>query len=201
MRSTRLLTNGKQYVAKIEENIVRHAYGEALSRTARLAAYGEAGETKIESYEVSEKQSQLALDDLVHLAISLRRLSEAAGIYGALQGESLPLVQIQGALDAFTVRTVGAIKLVDVINRLIHSRYVSLLNYTFETDRSSDIVTVSNYFKNRHKYRVQPICFVRSDVGDTLHFQVADFCSGSAKLLDTAADACQEQKIFLEQFL
>ena len=182
-----------------DEAIIRNAYEQALIRVARLASYGETGELLELSSDVTSRQTQLAIDDLIHLAISTRRLVDAVAIESSARNICVPTIKlnrVNNQISGFHIS--GEVPLRTVLNKIVHSTSIDILNFGFQAIGGLPSSEVYRQIINRHDHKIKPLCFVRADTKTALVFHVAGVCEAASQLLEIAADKASDSHIFLE---
>lgn len=177
------------------EAVIRHAFEQAVLRLARLSLFADRGEAAGLSYTVTERQEQLAVDDCLHLAISLRRLIDAL----ALRELSLTRV-ISTPARAGSIKPVGDLpttNLHELLNKIIHSQFIELYAFSFQVERDDDVEEAYKKVINKEDFRIDPLIAVRSDRGPVSIVSMNDFCLACDEIIEAAEDHASEQKIYL----
>ncbi|WP_417308896.1 hypothetical protein [Devosia sp.] len=184
-----------------DRTVVKNSYELALNSLSRLSSYGSAGESVDAHGEVATRQTQLATEDVLHLAISLRRLISANQIHNRAKNISVPSISFRSA-DRYGVNSFidGEYTLWSALNKLIHSTELRLLNFSFEALLESRMLTASDIYHltlNRHQYRFPPVCILKTENGQQAKFHVSALCDAAGDALEAAEEKAGEINIFL----
>jgi hypothetical protein len=103
--------------------VIRHAYNNVLSASARLISFATGIPTASRDQLINERQRLLAADDLITFAIHARRLIENTESH-----EQFRKVFITTTLDGKELQ----VPITTIINKLIHHKYIKIARFNYE---------------------------------------------------------------------
>jgi hypothetical protein len=187
------MTSGKR---KYSEDIVRHAFDEALNALSRLSAF--ATSKPREDGPIDSRQERLALDDLVTFAVHARRLVQ--NTVGKQSFDSVIIKQLEPLH--------GSIAIMHVLDALIHNEDVqvirSFLQYGFIKDPPiNQDEGIRRLAEHGHEHTsIPPIIAVKSDRGLRCVVYVGDLTdSFETQVLSRIIEYCADDQFFLEDYL
>lgn len=143
---------------------------------------------------MDDRQHELAIDDLVSLAIHGRRLIENTKAFEICTGVLVPCASSKGAKELPILR---------ILNTVIHHLSIEIAT------RKSDLEPLSNLhdpqqldrFIKSHRERLVPSVLVKSDRGGLLFFHLIDLARAvEKKVLDPIVDYCGDHGLYLENY-
>jgi len=98
----------------LDHQIIRHAYENVLTASARLIAFATGYPTNSDEFLINERQRVLATDDLLFFSINARRLMES--VYPAIKFKNKYEVIKNGEKAEKTIR--------EITNLIIHHKFI-----------------------------------------------------------------------------
>mgnify|MGYP003700610405 CR=1 FL=1 len=191
---------------RIERDLARHAYDGVVERCARLNSFAGNLDKDLEFGDILSRQESLAVDDIIVLSISARRLVSVCGIDLARKDWRVRKRRLgfqddkvcETALDEY-------INLGKLFGIIIHSEVLDIVDSDFSAvlklDATLDTIGVMEWLhRNGQRFGYfKPKMVVRSDRSGFLMFNISDFVSCIDEfLLPEANDICQSGGLFLE---
>jgi len=188
----------KLYVSR---ELAKHAFGEVITRAARLASFGASDKLVVES-DISEKQNLLALDDLLIFSIQARRLIDSAEMSKTARSVMVPLWSCVLEQDLYRYfesnRTINFWKF---LNAVIHSADIQLVRTQFQTAlmlKRPEEDVVETFVKYHRKGSFRPKCFVITDRREVFVLDLAQVVEIFDQLvLVKVLDYWHEKRLFL----
>lgn len=181
--------------------VIEASYEEGLTSLARLAAFGRAGQFDDPYGDVGARQSQLASDDLVHLAISMRRLIAATETYAASKNIHIPKIKFLREKQRVSgTKIVGKVSLWSLLNIIVHSTKLVVvaddLDVLHDLTEES-VLDVALDIRNR---RLRPACLAHSEERAPVVFHFLALCEGASRMIEIASDSAAEAGVYLGYF-
>ena len=186
--------------------IIKHAYEASIDRIARLTTYVMAKSLHTADEEVSERCRRLAVDDLILLAISMRRVVEVTNLVALCQNKHVSTAMFGVENNHVEVYRVDNVSVWQALGVIIHSRTIEVWDDEIQ-------LIVLDQFRRRNgasemlesvvgvkSKRIDPICYIKSDK-QGICICLDELCWRSGELLEAVRDACDEQNIFLDHFI
>lgn len=181
-----------------DKTVVTTSFELAVTGAARLAAYADVGEFIDDEGEIGTRQTQLAIDDAVSLAISLRRLITALDLHGEAKAIDVPKLALAYTPDhAIVEQIVDRVDLWSLINKLVHSVEIEIVQFSYQAIPSLSIAQAYRLALERRSKRIRPVCRIRSDNGQTVQFRLLTLCEAAGKMLSLATEKAISAKIYL----
>jgi hypothetical protein len=184
---------------KIDRALLRQSYASALEKTGRLTTYALADGLVNAEDEVAERCRQLAVDDLILLSISLRRLIEATSLQAKARNTWVSTLRF--ADDGYETRAsrVGQMSLWTLLGIVVHSRMLQvqdqqLLLAMWCSRKALDVAAQRMRDKPR---RIDPVCFVKSDTKSAA-FLISECAARASQILESVRAACAAEGIHLD---
>ena len=180
--------------------VIRQSYDEVVRSVARLASYGVAGELLELGADVTNRQTQLAIDDLIHLAIAGRRLIKS--VSSSKDAKNIRIPQIRLLEDGRHIighRIHSMIDVLDALNRLVHSVSVNVIGYEWQALDLSVENALARYMR-LGPTKLMPVCAVTNEKNETAIFHVISLCHAMSEVLDLAAQRGIQHELYLEDF-
>lgn len=170
--------------------LLRHSYDQAITHAARLASFA-ASPLMAEMHALEDRQNELAMGDLVSLALHLRRLIEVTDTGIPVRGATV---------DAIREGKKGATPVTTVVNKIIHHRRLDILRRQSDCmpppDRTNELLMAWLKARNVGYY---PMFAVEADTGGMIGMQAAEFVSAAYRgVVKPIVDYCDERKFYLE---
>jgi hypothetical protein len=182
-----------------DHHLIKHSYDQAVMRTARLASYGESGELLELSSDIIGRQTQLAVDDMIHLAISLRRLIDGVAIESSALNIDVPLIILLRHENRIVGHRVdGAVALRTLVNKLIHSTRIEIINFGYQSMPDLSEREALAQILDLAGNKIRPVCAVRADTKTRWLFHLSELCVAASKLLEIAADKAADARLLLD---
>lgn len=169
---------------------IRHAYDKALTATARLLTFSLSG--GFSDGPVDERQGELAVDDLIALAIHGRRLIENTKAFDLISGAVITCGLASGPKQVPVLR---------ILNIVIHHLRIELIRRQSDIEPDLDFHTAEGLarFMKVRKERVVPSVMVKSDRGDSMFFRLTDLVKAfETQVLNPIVDYCDDRGLYLE---
>lgn len=182
---------------KIEEfrhSVIRHAYENALTAAARLAAFAYCKPTLGNGGLLNERQEQLAADDLISFALSARRLIENTSGKDRFNGVEIQCV-VGGKQRHLPIWS--------VIGIIVHHRKIEItrtvLDFMLKAGQFNWQRDLHMLQESPYKDHFPPAVYVKSDRPDAVLFRLGDMVAAfEDKILQPIVDVCAEHQLFLE---
>jgi len=179
--------------------IIRHAYEATIDRVARLTTYVMAHELGDSEYELTERCRRLAIDDLILLAVSMRRLIEATKLVAICQNAQISTAKFLVEDYRANVFRDEKTSVWETLGTIIHSRSIQIW------DNEVQLVVLERFTRDAiddetlrlKSKRLNPICYIKSDKKQTCIF-LDELCSRSTEILENVRDECDKNKIYLD---
>lgn len=174
------------------QGIIRHAYEQMLTRAARLSSFAYASVLP-DNTDVVERQTQLAIDDLVTLAIYTRQAIENSGLHEKLRAVEMPV--FYGAEPKPT-------PIIDVINKIIHHQFIHMWRHASDFKNHEPFADfkgdLAEWLKNYRK-GIPAAVAIKSDRGKLIGFRVATLVDAILEgLLEPLVEHCSDCGLYLE---
>lgn len=183
----------------VNKSLVRHLYANALDSTARLTAYSLAQKIVDAEEEVAERSRQLAVEDLILLSISLRRLVEAMDL--GSRAKNMWICTLRFDVDEIVVRPKRAeqVSLWALTNLLVHVRLLDVVDshLALAVWLASKPMEVLIQRSGEHPRWLDPICFAKSD-RNAIPFQLSEFALRAAEFLAVVREVSSTNGLFLD---
>jgi hypothetical protein len=111
---------------KLNRDLIRQTYENALDHTARLTTYALADRLPDADDEVAERSKRLAEHDLLSLSISLRRVTNATGLYSKAQ--NLPISTLKFSTDNGQPNRDAQTSLWKILGVIVHVEMVRIFD-------------------------------------------------------------------------
>lgn len=169
---------------------IRHAYDQVLTRLARLAAFGSC--PLLTSWgEVDQRVEDLAIDDLIALAIHLRRLLDLTAMK-----QSASAITVLAGLESGPAQ----VPVTRILNGLIHHNSLSIARR--KANMLPAPTKVDSSWIDWHeafKVRIKPLVHLTSNEIPGLAFGVEEFSETVAvKVISAIVDYCGANDLYLE---
>lgn len=180
----------KEEILYSSRSLIRHAYDEVITRSARLASFSASPLLKDMS-AVEDRQDELAIADLIVFALHLRRLIEMTNTGKIVRAASIELIR-EGKKENVPVTT--------IVNKIIHHRRLDILR------RRSDFMAppgpngeaLLEWLKARQE-GLYPIMTVQADSGGFIGMRIADFILAAHQgITKPIVDYCDDRNLYLE---
>ncbi len=174
--------------------LIRHAYEELLTRSARLSLFATGRQTRMDG-PIDQRQLNLALDDLALFGLHCRRLIDLVGVRQRFRPVEVPLI----AHDENPQKSVGFMYLINVF---VHLDDVEIFRNKFQIrtvlEGDKGIEYLSDYF-GEFDDQFEPILAVKSDHSKAIVFRLVNLIEiFQAHVLSKIIDVCGEQGLYLE---
>ena len=189
----------------LEKELVRHAYDNVIERCARLNSLSGNLVRNLVTDDIGAREKTLALDDIITLSISARRLIAVCGI-----ASNQPKLKVQKCWFHLTHDQVTPISLDDYVGLqklfgiVIHCQTLEIIDSDFlarlyfDPRNAMDILSLYAPKVFEEKY-FSPKIIIRSDKSDTLVFDIGEIISCiDQNLLPTVIEVTQKHGLFLE---
>ena len=192
---------------RIERDLARHAYDNVVERCARLNSFAGNLDKNLEFGDILSRQESLAVDDIIALSISARRLVSVCGIDLARKDWRVRrwMLEFQGD-KVSEVPLDECVNLGKLFGIIIHCEVLDIVDSHFSAilklDRTVDTDGVIEWlFRNSHNVGYfKPKIVVRSDRSGLMMFGISDIISCIDEfLLPEANEICQASGLFLEE--
>jgi hypothetical protein len=189
-----MTSSQSKVIKKHQHGILRFAYDEALTSSARLASYSTSNLLLHVGYgDYLERANELAHADMVRLAISVRRLSEIADLSNLLAGlkvNSKPSANWKDQ-EKENESQIADHRLGDILNRIIHCKTFilskQLSHLKLYARRASKALRLEECFDDDQD--IPAICLVESDRPPPKLFAVHELVTVTIEFLDEAKEA------------
>lgn len=188
-----------------EKDLVRHAYDNVIDRCARLTCFSGNVVRNLESEDIIAREKTLAIDDLISLAISSRRLSVSTR--ETLRG---PKFQIPKHWFNASINKIKHIVLAERISLqrlfgvIIHCESLEIIDSDlmarvhFDQRSFNELLRDGLDFRVKESYR--PMVLIKSDQSESIVFDIGELISCIDKnLLPRVIEAAKKHGIYLEK--
>jgi hypothetical protein len=170
--------------------LIRHAYEQLVTRAARLSSF--ASSTVLPGWsDVTERQEQLALDDLITFAIYTRRAVENSGRHKEFH---------QATMNVFYGADPKPISIMEVVNIVIHHRFIYLFRRGSDF-KSSVLQQGGDMAEWMESYRkgIIPAVAIKSGGDNMIGFRISVFLDAvMGEIVEPLVDHCSEHGFYLE---
>lgn len=189
----------------LEKELVRHAYDNVIERCARLNSYSGSLVRDLISEEIIAREKSLAIDDIITLSISARRLIAVCGITpnrSELRVQSWRFHLTDDEVSPTPTNTyIGLQKLFGIF---IHSEKLDIIDSDlmarlfFDSRDGTEIIVLYSAKVLEEKY-FSPKILVESDRSDPYVFDIGEIVSCiDKKLLPAVIDVTERHGLYLE---
>lgn len=189
----------KNRVAKSKPNqipyssrsLIRHAYDQVITHTARLAAFA-ASLPFPDMSTIEDRQDKLATDDLIALSLHMRRLIEVSSTDRLVRAATVHGVDDGKRSD---------IPITRMINKIIHHRRLDILRRQSDYMPPPDGTNESfNKWLKARNVAYYPMIVVQSDIGGFTGVRIAEFVIAAHNGITTPiVEFCADRDLHLEE--
>ncbi len=173
---------------KLNPQLCKHSYNEAVERIARLASYATSRSLKHLGFgDYFSLAEELCKKDLIVLSISIRRLAEMTKSQTNLKKQRIKALRV----DADEARRVGDENCWDLLGNIIHGIEIDVFK-DIGKFTSKDIFEVME-----NKEEIDAALSIKSDKFHAKTFALTDLLRGLNDYLDEADQILADHKIFV----
>ena len=179
---------------------IRHGYENTLTACARLAAFATCRPTESIDRLISDRQTMLAVNDLVAFAINARRLMDSVDMLAEFVNVMVPVVTRDEPL-ADNDLVVTSLAITRIINIIVHHRELEIVRFKSELITWGEDMTVVDVYK-RHVEAgnafFSPMMSVQSDRGGRVILKLSSLVEIFERdVLLPIVDNCSEDGLYL----
>jgi hypothetical protein len=180
-------------------SVIRHAYDNVLSASARLISFATGTPTPSHDGLINERQVILAAEDLVMFAVHARRLIENTASHKRCSEIFIPAV--------FDIQ-IGKVPvpITRIINMFIHHNHIQIVSFSHELwsyhhVQSGDISADDFAALHKNIRHFSPHVLVESDHGKRAIFELRPLIEiFETEVLNPIVELCAKDKLYLEDF-